>query len=91
MRTCVRRRRTASGQHSAVPVVSKVAEAAAMAEAPPCAVTVTRLVDAPSNAFDAGLRERLAKATCICEGAEIAAKKIEQMQAVDVNKKGGAS
>lgn len=36
-------------------------------------------------------RERLAKATCICEGAEIAAKKIEQMQAVDVNKKGGAS
>lgn len=37
-------------------------EAAAMAEAPPCAVTVTRLVDAPSNAFDAGLRERLAKA-----------------------------
>ncbi|MEO3472114.1 hydantoinase/carbamoylase family amidase [Roseomonas sp. CAU 1739] len=37
-------------------------EAAALAEAPPCAVTVTRLVDAPSNDFDAGLRDRLAAA-----------------------------
>lgn len=39
-----------------------ILEAAAQAEAAPCTVTVTRLVDAPSNSFDAGLRERLAKA-----------------------------
>jgi beta-ureidopropionase / N-carbamoyl-L-amino-acid hydrolase len=30
--------------------------------APPCAVTVTPLVDAPSNDFDSGLRERIARA-----------------------------
>jgi N-carbamoyl-L-amino-acid hydrolase len=36
-------------------------EAAARAEAPPCAVTVTRLVDAPSNTFDPDLRDRLTK------------------------------
>ncbi len=30
--------------------------------APPCAVTVTPLVDAPSNAFDARLRDRIARA-----------------------------
>ncbi len=37
-------------------------EAAARAGAAPCAVTVTRLVDAPSNIFDDGLRERMTKA-----------------------------
>lgn len=37
-------------------------EAAARAEAAPCAVTVTRMIDAPSNEFDPALRERLARA-----------------------------
>lgn len=37
-------------------------EALAQEHAPPCAVTVTRMVDAPSNDFDAGLRACLAQA-----------------------------
>lgn len=37
-------------------------EAIAAAEARPCDVTITRLVQAPSNDFDAGLRARLAAA-----------------------------
>lgn len=37
-------------------------EAAARAEAAPCAVTVTRMIDAPSNEFDPALRDRLTKA-----------------------------
>lgn len=37
-------------------------EAIAAAEAAPCGVTITRLVHAPSNDFDAGLRARLAAA-----------------------------
>jgi N-carbamoyl-L-amino-acid hydrolase len=37
-------------------------EAIARAEAPPCAVTLARLVDAPSNTFDDALRARLAAA-----------------------------
>lgn len=36
-------------------------EAAAMAEAAPCAVAVTRLVDAPANGFDAGLQAAIAR------------------------------
>jgi beta-ureidopropionase / N-carbamoyl-L-amino-acid hydrolase len=37
-------------------------EEIAQAEAPPCAVTLARLVDAPSNTFDDALRARLAAA-----------------------------
>jgi N-carbamoyl-L-amino-acid hydrolase len=37
-------------------------EAITAAEAPPCGVTVTRLVHAPSNGFDPGLRAHLAAA-----------------------------
>jgi N-carbamoyl-L-amino-acid hydrolase len=37
-------------------------EALAMLHAPPCAVRITLLVDAPSNDFDAGLRRRIARA-----------------------------
>ena len=37
-------------------------EALCHQHAPPCAVTITRLVDAPSNEFDSELRERIARA-----------------------------
>ena len=37
-------------------------EALATRHAPPCALRIARLVDAPSNDFDAGLRERIARA-----------------------------